>query len=59
MPESTKGTFTVRMERTVITLVTCADCTAEQARANPWDYATDEHNVDCIDWKVLSVKEET
>ncbi len=53
-----KGTFTVRMERTVVTLVTCTDCTEDEARDNPWDYATDEQDIDQVDWRVLRVDRE-
>ncbi len=57
-PIQPKSTYTVRMERTVITLVTCEDCTEEEARSNPWDHATGEQDIDQVDWEVLSVKED-
>ncbi len=54
-----KPTFTVRMKRTVITLVTCEGCTRDEAETNPWDYATGEQDIDQTDWKVLRVTEDT
>lgn len=36
--------------------VYCVDCTEEEARENPWDYAEDEREVDQVDWDVRDVK---
>jgi hypothetical protein len=50
--------FNVEMKRTVKTLVTVECETIEQARENPWDYATDEMEMDQIDYVVLDVTEQ-
>ena len=47
--------FVVRCECVVHKDVYVEDCTEEQARADPWEYAVDEQEVDQWDWKVLSV----
>ena len=51
------GSWIVRMECTVTKEVVCEDCTEEQARNDPWTFAVDEMEIDQIDWKVQSVKE--
>lgn len=50
--------YEVKVECTVIKLLTVEDCpSADEAKANPFDYSVDELEVDQVDWKVLSVKE--
>lgn len=50
------GSWIVRMRRTVLTDVVCEDCTKDEARDNPFDYASDELEIDQEDYEVLSVK---
>ena len=50
--------FTVRMRCTILKIVTCEDCTEEQARDEPFEHAVDEHEADQIDYEVLSVTED-
>jgi hypothetical protein len=53
-----KGNWVVRMRCTVTKLVTCEDCTEEEARNNPFDHAVDEMEIDQVDWDVQSVTED-
>lgn len=53
-----KSTYSVRMECTIIKIVTCEDCTEDQAKNDPFAYSVDELEADLLDWQVLSVKEE-
>ena len=46
----------VTMRCEVTRIVSCEDCTEEEARENPWDYATDEQDVDLINWEVRKVE---
>lgn len=50
--------YSVRMECVIIKIVTCEDCTEEQARTDPFSYSVDEMEADQLDWKVLSVTKE-
>ncbi len=52
-----KGSWIVRMQCVVTKDVYCENCTEEQARSNPFDYASDEREVDQIDWEIRSVQE--
>lgn len=51
-----KGNWEVRMRATITKLVYCEDCTEEEARNDPFEHATDEHEVDQIDYDVLGVE---
>lgn len=51
-----KGSFIVRMRCGVTKEVVVDGCTEEQARANPFDFAIDEREVDQYDFEVTSVK---
>ena len=55
---SAPKTYTVRVERTIITLVTCV-CEEPPTDKTLWEVATDEQDVDEVDWRILRVKEET
>lgn len=48
--------FTVRCRCTVTKLVTCEDCTEEEARTDPFEHAVDEVEADQEDYEVLSVE---
>lgn len=48
--------YLVRMSCVVTKLVTCENCTEEQATQQPWDFCTDEQEIDMQDWTVLSVE---
>lgn len=41
---------------TVLKSITCEDCTEEQARANPFEHAVDETEIDQMDYDVKSVE---
>ena len=49
--------YYVNMRVTVSKIVTCENCTEEQARNQPFEFAVDELETDQIDWEVLSVIE--
>lgn len=46
----------VRMKCTVLKDVYVDDCTGEQARTNPFEFASKEQDVDMLDWDVKSVE---
>lgn len=48
--------YLVRMSCVVTKLVTCENCTEEQAAQQPWNFCTDEQEIDMQDWTVLSVE---
>ena len=50
--------YLVRMSCVVTKLVTCENCTEEQAAQQPWNFCTDEQEIDMQDWTVLSVERE-
>lgn len=52
-----KTNWIVRMTRTVTTDVYCDDCTEEQARNDPFEYSTDEVEIDQQDYEVKRVEE--
>ena len=51
-----KGSWIVRMKCEVTKEVICEDCTEEQARANPFEYSSQETELDQIDYDVRSVE---
>lgn len=51
--------YTVRMRCVVTKEVYCVADSEEQVRANPWDYAENEQELEQIDWDVVSVKVES
>lgn len=51
--------YEVRTRCVIIKLVTCENCTEEQARADPFKYSVDELEIDMENWEVLSVREES
>ena len=50
------GQWLVKMSCVVTKLVTCENCTEEQATHQPWNFCTDEQEIDMQDWTVLSVE---
>ena len=52
---SNKGNWEVIMECVVRKNVYCEDCTEEEAKANPWDHAKEETEMEQVDWEVLKV----
>lgn len=54
--DTVKQQWLVRMRCVVTKEVTCEDCTEEEARTSPWDHATDELEIDQVDWEVTGVK---
>lgn len=57
--KSEHKSWTVKMRCVVEKVVTCDDCTEQDAHLHPWDYASDELETDQMDWEVLSVEENT
>ena len=58
-PRKTKefrGPWEVRMRITREYIVTCENCTEEEAREKTFAHSTDEQDVDTIDWEVLEVE---
>lgn len=53
-----KGSWIVQVVATVTKQVACKNCTREQARENPFDYAEDETEIDQQDYRVIDVKED-
>ena len=50
------GSWIVRVRRTVDTDFVCEHCTEQEARDDPYGYATNATDADQIDWTVISVK---
>lgn len=50
--------FEVTMICKVRKSVTCECDNAEMARANPWDHAIDEMEIEQIDWQVERVRKD-
>lgn len=46
----------VKMTCTVTKQVICDGCTQEEAEENPFDFASDEVELEQIDWEVLDVR---
>jgi len=57
MSEPKKGSWIVRMKVTGTHIVTCDNCTEDEARENPYLYAVDEQDVETSDWEIISVEE--
>ena len=51
-----KREWIVTMRCVVRKTVTLKDCTEEQARESPWDFAFCENEIDQIDWTVEKVE---
>jgi hypothetical protein len=51
-----KQSWIVTMRCTVTKQVVCENCTEEQARNDPWDFASDETEIGQDDWDVTEVK---
>jgi hypothetical protein len=58
MKAKTVKVITVEVRCTIRKSVTCENCTLEEAKKSPWEFATDEIETDMEDWEVLSAKEE-
>lgn len=56
MAKSKKQNWIVRIKATVIKDVYVEGCTASEAEENPFNHATDEREVEQIDYEVQSVK---
>jgi len=56
--EPTKS-YIVSMECVVRKDVITFSCTEDQARNDPWDYVESEIEIDQVDWKVISIMENT
>lgn len=50
------GNWIVKMRCSVEKEVVLANCTEEEARTNPWDYAVEERELGQNDWEVTSVE---
>ena len=51
-----RGPWEVRMEITKVYIVTCEDCTEQEARDSTFSHSTHEQDVDTVDWDVLEVE---
>ena len=54
-----KGSWIVRLKATVTKEVYCNDCTEEEARESPYDFASTYRNeveIDCEGYEVISVE---
>jgi hypothetical protein len=56
MRKPKKGDWIVRAHCEVVKDIYCSNCTAEQARLDPFRYSTAEMEVDLRDWEVKSVE---
>ncbi len=52
-----RASWVVRMKCVVIKEVICDDCTEEQARTRPFDFASDEQEIGQDDWEVTAITE--
>jgi hypothetical protein len=48
--------FVVYMKCRVTKAITCENCTEQQARESPFEFATDEQETDQLDWEVTRVE---
>lgn len=53
-----RGRVVVRVRCEVVKIVYCEGCTVEQAKRDPWYYATSSEELDMPDWKVITAKAE-
>jgi len=49
--------YEVTMICKVRKVVTCEDCTEEQARSDPFNFASHEEEIEQMDWEVTDVDE--
>jgi hypothetical protein len=56
MAKVKKGNWIVKMKCEVYKDVFCDNCTEDDARYNPWEFATSEIETDQIDWHVERVE---
>lgn len=59
MKNDLNSNWIVTMECKIRKEVTCESCTVDEAWSNPWDYATDEREIEQLGWTVTDVKETT
>lgn len=55
MAKKKKGNWIVRMKCEVTKDVLVSNCTEDEARKTPWEFATEEIEVEQCDWKVTDV----
>lgn len=51
-----KGNWVVNVTCIIVKEVICEECTEDDARLNPFDFAVDEREVYQVDWSVNSVQ---
>lgn len=51
-----KGSWIVTLEVTVRREIICDDCTEDEARALPYEFAVDEQDKEQIDWKFIRIE---
>jgi len=56
---SKKKSWIITMRCDVIKEVICNDCTLEEAKTNPWDYAVSETEMGQNDWEIEHIEENT
>ena len=54
--ELKNGNWVVKIESTHHKQLVVENCTEDQARSCPWEYAVDETYLGMVDWEILSVK---
>lgn len=54
--EPKRASWIVTMRCVVTKVVTCDDCTEEEARKNPFEFAADEQETEQRDWEVERVE---
>jgi hypothetical protein len=51
-----KGNWLVTMECVVKKLVYCSDCTRAEAEDSPWEFSTNELELEMSDWEIIKVE---
>ena len=53
---SNRGTWIVNMTCLVTKEVICEDCTEDEARESPFDFAVEEKEIETVSWEVNNVE---
>jgi hypothetical protein len=57
MAKGEKKSWIATIHCEIIKEVVLEDCTEKQANEDPWDHAIDEREVEQVDWRIESLKE--
>jgi len=52
----TPRSWIVRMRCEIVKEVFCKGCSEQEARENPWDYSSDETEIEQTNWEIESVR---